>query len=165
MGITYKAGKSAVGRKYHILIPLLFAACSFIVGCALPRIIVLKDPLTPEEHLTLGTAYEKKGEFDPAIKEYTLAAKKLPLTYLYLGNIYFQKGEYDEAEKNYLKAIRKNIQNADVYNNLAWLYYNKKENLEEAEKLVLKAMDMNPSKENIYRDTLEKIEELKKSDR
>jgi len=48
---------------------------------------------------------------------------------------------------------------------LAWLYYTKKENLEEAERLVLKAMDLNPSEGNIYKDTLEKIEELKKSNR
>ncbi|MBU4344674.1 MAG: tetratricopeptide repeat protein, partial [Proteobacteria bacterium] len=134
-------------------------------GCSLPRIIVLDDPLTPEEHLTLGIAYEKSGELDPAIKEYKLAAKKLPLAYLYLGNVYFQKNELDEAEKYYKKTIKKDPQNADAYNNLAWLYYTKKENLEEAERLVLKALELNPSKENIYRDTLGKIEEFKKSNR
>ncbi|MEW6615106.1 MAG: tetratricopeptide repeat protein [Thermodesulfobacteriota bacterium] len=164
LGVTDKAKTSTVSHRNYVFVSLLFAACYFIVfpGCSLPRIIVLDDPLAPEEHLTLGVAYEKKGELDPAIKEYKLAAKKLPLAYLYLGNVYFQKGELYKAEKNYREAIRKDIQNADAYNNLAWLYYTKKENLEEAERLVLKAMDINPSRDNIYRDTLKRIEELKK---
>lgn len=159
--------KSAVFNKGHILTLMFFALCSLVVfsGCSLPRIIVLNDPLTPEEHLHLGVAYEKRGELDPAIKEYKLASKKLPLAYLYLGNVYFQKGELGEAEKNYREAIRKDPQNADAHNNLAWLYYTKKENLDEAKGLVLKALKLNPSKGDIYRDTLKMIEELKKSDR
>lgn len=144
---------------------LLLAACLllFLSGCALPRIIVLEDPLTPEEHLNLGVTYEKKGEFDIAIREYKLASKKLPLAYLYLGNVYFQKNGLDKAEKYYRKAINKAPENANAYNNLAWLYYIKRENLDEAESLALKAMELDPSKENIYRDTIEKIRVLRKS--
>ena len=48
------------------------------------------------------------------------------------------------------------------HNNLAWLHYSKKENLEEAEALALKTIDLNPDKETIYRDTLEKIREMRK---
>lgn len=155
--------KGNVFKKGHALILLFFTLCSLGVfcGCSLPRIIVLEDPLTPEEHLTLGVAYEKKGELDHAIKEYKLASRKLPLAYLYLGNVYFQKQEFDEAEEYYRKAMKKDPQNADAYNNLAWLYYTERENLDEAERLVLKAMGLNPSKENIYGDTLEKIRGLK----
>jgi tetratricopeptide (TPR) repeat protein len=123
---------------------------------------VLKDPLTPEEHLNLGVAYEQKGEFDHAMKEYQLASKKLPMVYLYLGNVHFQKGEYTKAEGYYKKTIKKEPKNADAYNNLAWLYYTRRENLDEGERLVLKAIELNPAKEPIYRDTLEKIRELRK---
>jgi tetratricopeptide (TPR) repeat protein len=124
--------------------------------------MILKDPLTPEEHLNLGVAYEKKGELDQAIAEYRLAAKKLPLAYLYLGNTYFQKKEWVEAERSYKKAIDKNPKNADAHNNLAWLYYVRQVNLDLAESLALKAIELDPSKEKIYKDTLEKIRELKK---
>ena len=129
-------------------------------GCAFPRIIVLDDPLTPEEHLNLGVTYENKGELDSALKEYHTASKKLPLSYLYIGNIHFQRNEFGEAESYYKKAIRKDPENADACNNLAWLYYKKEENLEEAERLAVKAIELNPSKKNIYEDTLNKIREL-----
>ncbi|HYA11622.1 MAG TPA: tetratricopeptide repeat protein [Thermodesulfovibrionales bacterium] len=105
----------------------------------------------------MGVTYEKKGELDNALKEYQEASKKLPLAYLYMGNVYLQKNEYDKAETYYKKAIKKDPANADAYNNLAWLYFIKQENLDEAERLALKAIELNPSKKTIYIDTLEKI--------
>ena len=139
-------------------VSLVLAFCSLLFGgCSLPRIIILEDPLSPEEHLNLGVAYEKKGEWESAIKEYEAASKKLPMAYTYIGNVYFQKKEFQAAEEYYRKAIKKDPENADAYNNLAWLYFTKKEQLEEAEQLALKAMELNPSKENIYQDTLDQI--------
>ncbi|MEN8265199.1 MAG: tetratricopeptide repeat protein [Nitrospirota bacterium] len=124
---------------------------------------MLEDPLTPEEHVNLGVSYEKNGELDLAVKEYKLAAKKLPIAYLYLGNAYYQNNELDKAEEFYKKAIEKEPGSADAHNNLAWLYYTKGKSLDEAESLALKAIELNSSKENIYIDTLEKIRALKKS--
>lgn len=129
----------------------------------MPRIIVLDDPLTPEEHINLGVSYERKGELDNALKEYKKELKKLPVAYLYIGNIYFKKNEFDEAESYYKKAIENDPRNADAYNNLAWLYYTKKENIDEAESLALKAIEINPAKKDIYKDTIEKIRELKEN--
>ena len=150
--------------KFRLTHILLLGCCLllFSFGCAPPRIIVLEDPLTSEEHLELGVAYEKKGEFDSAIKQYRLAARKLPVAYLYLGNAYFQKNELHEAEESYKEAIKRDAHNADACNNLAWLYYVKGNNLDEAERLAKKALELNPSKKNIYDDTLEKIREAKK---
>ena len=138
-----------------MLVPCLFA------GCAMPRIIVLDDPLSPEEHINLGVAYEKRGELDSALKEYGEASKRLPVAYLYMGNVFLQKNEFGRAESYYKKAIEKDPRNADAYNNLAWLYFVKKENLEGAESLVLKAIELNPSKKEIYQDTLDRIRDLK----
>ncbi len=149
--------------RYSVICLMFTGFWLLASGCALPRIIVLDDPLSPDEHINLGVAYEKKGELDNAIKEYKVASKKLPLAYLYLGNVYFQKGELNEAEDYYRKTIKKDPKNANAHNNLAWLYYTKKENLEEAETLALKALELNPSMESVYRDTLEKIRELRKN--
>lgn len=143
-----------------LILSLLFL--SFSSGCSSFKIIVLKDPLTPEEHLNLGVAYERKGEFDHAIKEYRLASKKIPIAYLYLGNAHFQKNEFSKAEKYYKMAIKREPENADACNNLAWLYYTKRQHLEQGERLALKAIELNPAKQDIYRDTLEKIRELLK---
>jgi tetratricopeptide (TPR) repeat protein len=140
---------------FYFYVATLLSACSF------PKIIIIKDPLTPEEHINLGVAYEKKGELDQAIKEYRLAAKKLPIAYLYLGNAHFQKEEWADAESYYKTAIKKDPQQADAYNNLAWLYCTRGENLDQAEKLALKAIELNSSKEPTYRDTLEKVREKK----
>ncbi|HET6514205.1 MAG TPA: tetratricopeptide repeat protein [Thermodesulfovibrionales bacterium] len=146
---------------YVALWALVAAYGAFFVGCSLPRIIILDDPLSPEEHINLGVAYERRGEFESAIKEYEAAAKKLPVAYLYLGNVFFQKNDLGNAEKCYRISIEKDPGNADIYNNLAWLYYTKKENLDEAEGLVLKAMELNPANKVDYQDTLMKIRALR----
>ena len=127
----------------------------------MPRVIMYDDPLSSEEHLKLGMAYEKDGEFDNAIREYKTAVRRLPIAYFYLGNVHFQKNELDQAEKYYKKAIRTDSHNADVHNNLAWLYYIREENLDKAENLASRAMDLDPSKRDVYMDTLEKVRELK----
>lgn len=151
-------------KGYRKLLALLGAGLLFLgASCEWPRIVLLKDPLAPEEHLNLGVTYEREGKLDLAIREYELAAKKLPVAYLYLGNAHFLKNEWAVAEDYYRKAIEKDPQNGDAYNNLAWLYYTKKENLSQAETLALKALEVNPKKEGEYRDTLEKIREMKRA--
>ena len=154
--------RSAARRKRFFLLFVVFFLVAVCLGCSLPRIIMIKDPLNPEEHLNLGVAYEKKGDLDLAIREYKSATKKLPVAYFYLGNAYFLKNEFEIAVDYYKKAIDKDSQNADAYNNLAWLYYMKRENLDEAEILALRALELNPQKAGIYQDTLDKILELKK---
>ena len=147
--------------KIYLYFSFLISYFLFISSCTIPRIIVLDDPLSPEEHLNLGVTYEKQGDFDDALKEYKAASKKLPLAYLYMGNVYFQKKEYEEAEFFYKKAIKKDPVNADAYNNLAWLYFTKREKLDEAERLALKAIELNSSKKEEYGDTLEQIRGLR----
>jgi tetratricopeptide (TPR) repeat protein len=140
---------------------LIALALSTLSSCTLPRIAVLHDPLTPEEHINLGVSYEKKGELDAALEQYKAASKQLPVAYLYMGNVYFQKDEADHAKKAYETAIRK-AGDARAYNNLAWLYYTRGEHLAEAEKLAQKAVELSPDA-NDFRDTLEKIIEKRSS--
>jgi tetratricopeptide (TPR) repeat protein len=140
----------------NLIFLILISACT--LGCAMPRIIIFQDPLTPEEHLNLGVAYEKKYEYDLAIKEYEFASRRLPIAYLYMANSYFQKNDPDEAEFLYRKVIREHPEMADAYNNLAWLLYAGQKNLGEAKALVLKAIVLKPESKAVYLDTLEKIE-------
>jgi tetratricopeptide (TPR) repeat protein len=161
-GICGNALLSRYLRRITYLLPM-FAFILF-AGCSLPRIIILDDPLSPEEHLNLGVTYENNGEFENALKEYKIASKKITIAYLYMGNIYFQMKEYESAEASFRKIMKKDPDNADAFNNLAWLYYVRNENLEEAEALALRAIGLNPSKADIYRDTLEKIKSVRKSE-
>jgi len=136
-----------------LLILLIWSA-----GCAGRRIIILEDPLTPEEHLQLGLAYEKKGEADLALREYQLAAKKQPLAHYFLGNLYFEMKDYSRAEKEYRQAIKKSPDDPRAYNNLAWLYYTQDRKLDQAEDLARRAVDLaGPSENGPYRDTLDRI--------
>jgi len=146
-----------------LLLIFLFSLTILSSGCSFPKIIILKDPLTPEEHLNLGVAYERRGEFDQAIREYQAAAKKLPIAFLYLGNTYFLENDWDQAEIYFKKAIEKDAENAAAHNNLAWLYYQKGNNLDQAEALAQKALELDPSNSSIYGDTLEKIREKNKA--
>jgi tetratricopeptide (TPR) repeat protein len=137
-----------------ILLALVLSSCS------LPRIAILRDPLTPEEHVNLGVSYEKRGELDAALKEYGAAAKAMPLAYLYVGNVYFQKKSLPDAEKAYRKAIDK-TNSAEARNNLAWLYYTIGSNMDEAEALARKAVELIPESEE-FKDTLRKIEDARR---
>jgi tetratricopeptide (TPR) repeat protein len=138
-----------------LLFAFLFSSCS------LPRIAVLHDPLTPEEHVNLGVSYERKGELDAALAQYEAASKKLPIAYLYMGNVYFQKNDTSHAERSYRKAIEK-TGDARAYNNLAWLYYTRDEQLNEAERLSREAVRLSPESPE-FKDTLDRIAEKRSS--
>lgn len=148
----------------RLLLAILLPSIGFflLAGCSFPRIIILKDPLSAEEHLNLGVAYERQGDLDSAIREYRMAARKIPRAYLYLGNSYFQKKEWERAEEYYQIAIREEPENADALNNLAWLYYTIGEKLDDAQRMAQRAVELNPAKAAIYQDTLEKVQQKRK---
>ncbi len=151
----------------HYLLRITNALLLFIItflifsSCSLPRIIILKDPLSPEEHINLGLSYEEKAEYDAAIREYETAAKDLAIAYFYIGNLYFKKGDFDSAEKAYKKAIRK-TSDPRAMNNLAWLYYTLNKDLDRAEELAMEAVRQSPDNADFI-DTLNKIKERRRS--
>jgi Tfp pilus assembly protein PilF len=122
-------------RRWRCLLPflivlLLAGACSRI-----PKIIVLEDPLTAQEHVDLGVAYERKGELDLARKEYEKALRKDGKFYrarVNLGNVFLAKKEYGKAREEYLKALELRPGDAEATNNLSWAAIYSGEGIEEA---------------------------------
>lgn len=148
-------------KPFHLILPCFLL---FIMGCSVPRILMFSDPLTPEEHLKLGVAYEQEEEYEAALREYGAASKELDIAHLYLGNVHFHLKEYDSAEDAYQKAIQKMPGNPRAYNNLAWMYYTRDMHLEKGEELAIKAVELAPPGQGgEYRDTLEKILEARKN--
>ncbi len=143
-----------------MLMVLLLAGCGY-----LPKIRILHDPLTAQEHLALGVSYESQGKLDLAISEYKAAlnkdSKEVGVTPLvYLGNAHAQRKEYKQAEGYYQKALKREPQNGQALNNLAWVYLQQSIKLKEAEAMVRQVLDRetdhNPNRPG-YLDTLAEI--------
>jgi Tfp pilus assembly protein PilF len=142
---------------------LIIFGLIFLTSCGiLPKIKVIDDPLSKQEHLKLALAYEKDGELDLAEREYRFALP-LPVANLGLGNIFFQKGEPKKAQQFYEKALETEII-PSAANNLAWLYLVEGGSLNEAERLatmaVQEAQKLGASSKEIesYQATLKQIQ-------
>ncbi|MFH1091955.1 MAG: tetratricopeptide repeat protein [Pseudomonadota bacterium] len=143
-------------KQSRLPLAALLAALLFLGACS--RLIILDDPLSPEEHLQLGLSYEQSGQYDLAEQEYKRVAGKLPLAHLYWGNLLYGQKQYQQAEEHYLKAIRGLPDNPEPYNNLAWLYYEQGLDLDEAERLARRALDLAPAERKApFQDTLDHI--------
>ena len=55
---------------------ILLLSVLVLAACAMPKIVILEDPLTAQQHNDLGVAYEEKGDFALAGKEYEKALGK-----------------------------------------------------------------------------------------
>ena len=149
------------GQKLFAGLPvaiLLFVAVLLLSSCALPKIVVLEDRLTAEQHNDLGYVYEQKGIFDLAEKEYLLAVKKREdwhVPYFNLGNLMFKMGDYKKSENFFRTALNYNPNNSDVMNNLANALL-MQERHREARQVIEQALRIENKQE--YLDTLRTIE-------
>jgi Tfp pilus assembly protein PilF len=131
---------------------LTLTACS-----GLPRIIVLHDPLTPEEHATLGGRYEAQGLTKQATEEYHAALRKQPdnlPALIGLGNLSYEQGKMKDAERYYRKALDRDPNHPMANNNLASVYLTLGKNLEEAERLARLALAQQSPHEAYFWETL-----------
>ena len=138
--------------------PILWIASALLLSaCSLPRIIVLHDPLTAEEHDNLGRIYESQGKFDLALEQYREALRKdknhLP-SLLLLGDVLYRTNDYPGAESAYTKALKLDPKNGDVMNDLAWVYIRTGKNLNKAKEVISRALTLNPAHRPYYLDTL-----------
>lgn len=136
---------------------LLVASTLLLSACSLPRIIVLHDPLTTEEHDNLGRIYESQGKSDLALEQYREALrqdkKHLP-SLLLLGDLLYRTNDYVGAEEAYAKALKLDPKNGDILNNMAWVCIKTGKKLDKAKEMVSDAMTVNPSHRPYYLDTL-----------
>lgn len=141
-------------RILPVLLMLLLASCAMP---KIPQIIVIDDPLTAEQHNDLGVAYEEKGDFDLAGKEYEKAIKKnreWVIPYLNLGHLYYRQDKLDQAERAMREGLRVKGDHPDLLNNLAWVLMEKGQ-LEQAKTLIDKAIGIEDKGE--YQDTRREI--------
>jgi len=126
-------------------------------GCgSLPRIVVLHDPLTPEEHVQLGVSYESQKDWDAAEKQYQAALAQDPdfLPALAdLGNVYAHQEQYASAEKMYQRVLRHDPNHPMANNNLAWIYIAQGTHLAEAGERIDRALANDPQHRAFYEDT------------
>ena len=132
-------------------------------GCAhFPRIIVTHDPLTSDEHIQLGAAYEGKREWDHAIDEYRKALKMDPrsMAVFYIGNAHCEKGEYTAGIDSYLRALELYPHHGDIYNNLAWAYL-KVHRIDDGSRAIQKALALEPDNP-AYLDTQKAVDDARR---
>lgn len=116
--------------RYNIF--LLFF-CLILAACSVPRIVVLSDPLTAQEHNDLGVSYEIMGEPELALKEYELAFRQdrnwdQPL--INHGNVHAGLENWSLAESSYRDALKRNPDNPEAMNNLAYVLMKQEKNKE-----------------------------------
>ncbi len=153
-GQTMNDGHARIGPAK--LYAAIFVAALFFSGCSLPKIIILHDPLTAQEHNNLGKIYESQEKPDLAAQQYREAIAKddkyVP-SLLLLGDLSYRTKNYSEAESLYKKAIRLQPENGDIYNNLCWVYLDQHVGIDKAEDLIKTAIRVTPAHRAYYADT------------
>jgi Flp pilus assembly protein TadD len=133
-------------------------------GCSfLPKVTIIDDPLSKDEHYALGLSYENGGDMELAEREYRLALP-LPAARYAMGNLsYTVRGDAKEAMGYYRQALAQD-KIPGAANNLAWLLVLEGGSLKEAKALAELAVEegakRGESEKNInsYRGTLAQIE-------
>jgi Tfp pilus assembly protein PilF len=130
---------------------LLFA------GCTVPKIVVLHDPLSADEHVRLGTIYEAQGKTDLAMNQYREAVrqdKRHVRAWSLLGDVAYRLEVYAAAQDAYEAALELDPGSGDLHNNLAWVYARQDRKLGKTRELVERAMELTPDHRPYYLDTL-----------
>lgn len=138
-----------------VILAASLAACGHFRAAA-----ALHDPLSADEHLRLGAAYDQQGLAEEALRQYKLAANLQPQSasgWMALGNREFLSGNYDSAESAFRKVLRLAPDHPGANNNLATVFLERGKNLEEAERLALTALGQDSPLKPYILDTVAKI--------
>jgi tetratricopeptide (TPR) repeat protein len=144
----------------------IFSAVKTVLRFSLPALLLtacatrrFTDPLTPQERINLGVAYEQSGNLPLALREYQRAEqggfRALALTYQ--GNIHVAMGEFLQARRAFRAALDHDPDELTALNNLAWLLASEFDEFSEAESLIRHALSLNPDPPDPFLETLENI--------
>jgi tetratricopeptide (TPR) repeat protein len=111
-----------------------------------------EDPRLSKVYNNRGTTYDRKGDYDNAINDFTKAIKlnsNDAAVYYNRGTAYYSKGEFDNAIKDFNKAIELNPNYVEAYNNRG-IAYGKKGEFDTAIKDYTKAIELKPKDAEAY---------------
>lgn len=149
------------GRSMMKVAVLLMILLGALQACSsLPRIVVLHDPLTPQEHVTLGESYQAQGSTELAVREFQAALRQqsdYAPALIALGNRSFEAGALQEAEEYYRRVLDAVPNHPAASNNLAMVYLSRGDRLDEAERLAKGALAEEGTLRPYVLDTLAKI--------
>ena len=144
--------------KERLCLSVGLALIAVLAACATPRIVVLEDPLSAQEHVDLGLSYELQGRMDLAEREYRKAADKEPdwaIPHFNLGNVAYLNRDLAAAERFYARALDLDKTNPDIMNNLANVLHEQGRSTR-ARELIEQALEIRHRDE--YLDTLRRID-------
>lgn len=140
---------------------LLVTVLGSVQACSsLPRIVILHDPLTPQEHVTLGESYQARGRGDLAAREFEAALRRqaefVPAL-IGLGNLAYEANAFEEAEGFYRRVLTASPEHPAASNNLALVHLARGERLDEAERMTRNAAAQGGAIRPYALDTLARI--------
>lgn len=112
------------------------------------RQVIERSPYCLDAYVNLGVYYRDKGQYEQAEKLFKKAVDykfKYYLTGRYLADVYAARGKYDEAiaELNKILNLVPGYQEAEVYNNLGYIYQIRKSYKEAADNYK-RALEIDP---------------------
>ena len=114
------------------------------------------EPTYAAGYKNIGNVHLQKGLPDKAAEEYNKALSYRPdyaEAYSGLGGVYLLRGNIQEAIREYKNAIRvlpvSSLVSVPVYNNLAYIYAEREQNLDEALLFAQKAQQLVPKEPNV----------------
>lgn len=140
---------------------LLVTVLGSVEACSnLPRIVILHDPLTPQEHVMLGESYQARGLGDLAAREFEAALRRqaefVPAL-IGLGNLAYEANAFEEAEGFYRRVLTAWLEHPAASNNLALVHLARGERLDEAERMTRNAAAQGGAIRPYALDTLARI--------
>lgn len=130
-----------------------------LLGCSMPRIIVLNDPLNARQHNDLGVSYQAQGAYDLALRAYRRAAEidgRWARPLINAGNTLAAQEQWPQAAEMYRAALKRQAGEAGAMNNLAWVLMQQGE-LATARRWAEQAVAASPL-DAAYLDTLSEIQ-------